>query len=460
MDFVLYFVASIIVCAAFGFLTRSIAYKKGFKKLGGWFCLGFFANLIGLLITALMSPSNQTEGPTNKNNSNDINPSNEIGKLLKGNVKSYMMYIALVLIMLVFQIWSGGKFFKPSNISNLFNQAAYVAVLAIGMTLILILKHIDLSVGYVAGFTGAICAILMQTYGLPVWATILIVLALGVLIGLYQGTVIMRVGVPAFVTTLAGMFIFRGLLSLVLEKNGTIAISQQGFLTLCQGFIPDIPNNTGFHLVTLLIGVIAVVLVIYSMIKSRRNKQKYQFEVVSQPVFIGELVLISAIIIAVCTVLASDQGIPWSAVIVGVILAIYTYMLNKTKLGRYIYGIGGNDQAAELSGVNVKLVTQFAFCSMSFLAAVSGILYTSRIGSASPQAGNAFEMDAIASSYIGGTAVSGGVGKVTNAIIGTFVIMALTNGMLMKGVNISYQYIVKGVIFIIAVAFDVRTRRK
>ncbi|MBQ2157993.1 MAG: sugar ABC transporter permease, partial [Oscillospiraceae bacterium] len=353
----------------------------------------------------------------------------EVGQLLKNNVKSYMMYIALVLIMLVFQIWSGGKFFKPSNISNLFNQAAYVAVLAIGMTLILILKHIDLSVGYVAGFTGAICAILMQTYGLPVWATILIVLALGVLIGLYQGTVIMRVGVPAFVTTLAGMFIFRGLLSLVLEKNGTIAISQQGFLTLCQGFIPDIPNNTGFHLVTLLIGVIAVVLVIYSMIKSRRNKQKYQFEVVSQPVFIGELVLISAIIIAVCTVLASDQGIPWSAVIVGVILAIYTYMLNKTKLGRYIYGIGGNDQAAELSGVNVKLVTQFAFCSMSFLAAVSGILYTSRIGSASPQAGNAFEMDAIASSYIGGTAVSGGVGKVTNAIIGTFVIMARTNGM-------------------------------
>ena len=384
----------------------------------------------------------------------------EIGQLLKDNIKSYMMYIALVIIMLVFQIWSGGKFFRASNISNLFNQAAYVAVLAIGMTLILILRHIDLSVGYVAGFTGAVAAILMQRYGVNEWLTILIVLLLGLLIGLYQGTVITRLGVPAFVMTLAGMFIFRGLLSLTLAKSGTIVVTQPGFLALCNDFIPDIPNNSGLHLVTMLIGVIAVVLVVFSQIKSRRNKQKYQFEVVSTPIFVIGLVLLSAIILLVCYVLAAYKGIPWSAVIVGVILAIYTFMLNKTKLGRYIYGIGGNDQAAELSGVDVKKVTQFAFCSMSVLAAVSGILYTSRLSSATPTAGNAFEMDAIASSYIGGTAVSGGVGKVTNAIIGTFVIMSLTNGMNLMKVDISYQYIVKGIIFIIAVAFDVRTRRK
>lgn len=384
----------------------------------------------------------------------------EIGQLLKNNVKSYMMYIALVIIMFVFQIWSGGKFFKASNISNLFNQAAYVAVLAIGMTLILILKHIDLSVGYVAGFTGAVAAILMQRYGVNEWLAILIVLLIGLLIGLYQGTVITRVGVPAFVMTLAGMFIFRGLLSLTLAKSGTIVVSQKGFLALCNGFIPDIPNNTGLHLVTMLIGIIAVILVIFSQIRSRRNKQRYQFEVVSTPIFIAGLVLVSAIILLVCYVLAAYKGLPWSAVIVGVILALYTFMLNKTKLGRYIYGIGGNDQAAELSGVDVKKVTQFAFCSMSVLAAVSGILYTSRLSSATPTAGNAFEMDAIASSYIGGTAVSGGVGKVTNAIIGTFVIMSLTNGMNLMMVDISYQYIVKGLIFIIAVAFDVRTRSK
>lgn len=383
----------------------------------------------------------------------------ELAQLLKDNIKAYMMYIALVVIMLVFQIWSGGKFFKASNISNLFNQAAYVAILAIGMTLILILKHIDLSVGYVAGFGGAIAAILMQSYGVNQWLAILIVLAVGFVIGLYQGTLVMRVGVPAFVTTLAGMFIFRGLLSLSLAKTGTVVVTQEGFLALCNGFIPDIVESD-FHVLTMIIGVLAVAGVIFSQLRKRRNRQKYKFEVVSGPVFVGGLVLASAVILLVFFTLAEHKGLPWSSVIVGVILAIYTFMLSKTKLGRYIYGIGGNDQAAELSGVDVKKVTQFAFISMSTLAALAGIMYTSRLSSATPTAGVAFEMDAIASSYIGGTAVSGGVGKVTNAIIGTFVIMSLTNGMNLMSVDISYQYIVKGIIFIIAVAFDVRTRGK
>ena len=384
----------------------------------------------------------------------------EVAELLKNNVKSYMMYFALVIIMLVFQIWSGGKFFRASNITNLFNQAAYVGVLAIGMTLILILKHIDLSVGYVAGFTGALAAILMQSYGVNEWLAILIVMVVGLVIGLYQGLTVTRLGVPAFVVTLAGMFIFRGLLSRTLAESGTVVVNQKGFLALCNGFIPDVPNKTGIHLVTMAVGILGVIIVILSHIKNRKNKQKYQFEVVSTPIFVIGMVLVSAVILAICWVLATYRGIPWSAVIVGVILLIYTFMLSKTKLGRYIYGIGGNDQAAELSGVNVKQVTLFAFCSMSVLAAVAGILYTSRLSSATPTAGNAFEMDAIASSYIGGTAVSGGVGKVTNAIIGTFVIMALTNGMNLMMVDISYQYIVKGLIFIIAVAFDVRTRSK
>ena len=384
----------------------------------------------------------------------------EVAELLKNNVKSYMMYFALVIIMLVFQIWSGGKFFRASNITNLFNQAAYVGVLAIGMTLILILKHIDLSVGYVAGFTGALAAILMQRNGLNEWLAIAIVLLVGLVIGLYQGLTVTRLGVPAFVVTLAGMFIFRGLLSRTLAESGTVVVSQKGFLALCNGFIPDIPVKTGIHMVTMIVGVLGVIIVILSQIKNRKNKQKYQFEVVSTPIFVIGMVLVSAVILAICWVLATYKGIPWSAVIVGVILLIYTFMLSKTKLGRYIYGIGGNDQAAELSGVNVKQVTLFAFCSMSVLAAVAGILYTSRLSSATPTAGNGFELDAIASSYIGGTAVSGGVGKVTNAIIGTFVIMALTNGMNLMMVDISYQYIVKGLIFIIAVAFDVRTRNK
>ena len=385
----------------------------------------------------------------------------ELVALLKANIRDYVMYIALVAIMLFFSWKTNGGFMQARNISNLINQAGYVAVLAIGMTLILILKQIDLSVGYVAGFSGAIAAILLTQYNMNVWLTILIVLLIGLCIGVYQGTLVTRVGVPAFVATLAGMFIFRGLLSLSLQKTGTIIIPDETFNALSNGFIPDLPFGAeGLHVLTLLIGLVAIVLVVISQIKARKNKMKYNFPVISMPIFIVGLVFISLIIFAIIWVLARYQGIPWTAVIVGVVLMAYNFMLNKTPLGRYIYGIGGNDQAAELSGVDVKKVTLFAFCSMSTLAALAGILYTSRLQSATPTAGNAFEMDAIASAYIGGTAVSGGIGKVTNTIIGSLVIVSLTNGMNLMGVDISYQYVVKGIIFIIAVAFDVRTRKK
>lgn len=385
----------------------------------------------------------------------------EIAGLIKANIRDYMMYIALVVIMLFFTWRTGGSFIQARNLSNLINQAGYVAVLAIGMTLILILKHIDLSVGYVAGFCGAVAAILMTQSGVNEWVAIIVVLAVGLLIGLYQGLLVTRVGVPAFVTTLAGMFMFRGLLNLTLQKTGTIIVPNEKFNALSNGFIPDIPGlDSEFHVLTLLIGIVAVVLMIASQVKARKNKLKYNFEVTSAPVFVFGLIFVSAVIMSIIWVLASYSGLPWTAVIVGVVLLVYNHMLNRTRLGRYIYGIGGNDQAAELSGIDVKKVTLFAFCSMSLLAALAGILYTARLQSATPTAGNGFELDAIASSYIGGTAVSGGIGKVTNAIIGAFVIMSLTNGMNLMGVDVSYQYIVKGIIFIIAVAFDVRTRSK
>lgn len=384
----------------------------------------------------------------------------EIVALLKSNIRDYMMYIALILIMGFFTFRTHGGFIQARNIANLINQAGYVAILAIGMTIILILKHIDLSVGYVAGFSGAVAAVLMTKYGINEWLTILIVLCMGLLIGVYQGFLVTRIEVPAFVTTLAGMFIFRGLLNLTLQETGTIIIPNAGFNALSNGFIPDIPAGTSFHLLTMLIGVTAVIILVVTQMRTRKNNQKYNFSVSSTPIFAVKLIFISAIIMVIIYVLASYNGIPWTAVIVGAVLFVYNYVLNKTRLGRYVYGIGGNEQAAELSGVNVKKVTMLAFCSMSTLAALAGILYTSRLQSATPTAGNAFEMDAIASSYIGGVAVSGGIGRVTNTIIGALVIMSLTNGMNLMGVDISYQYIVKGIIFIIAVAFDVQTRKK
>lgn len=384
----------------------------------------------------------------------------EIVSLLRANIRDYMMYIALILIMGFFTFKTNGGFITARNLSNLINQAGYVAVLAVGMTIILILKHIDLSVGYVAGFCGAAAAIFMTRYQINEWAAILLVLLLGLAIGLYQGILVTKVGVPAFVTTLAGMFIFRGLLNLFLQESGTIIVPNAGFNALSNGFIPDLPFGTEIHLLTLLIGAVAVIIMIFTQLKSRKNKQQYNFPVISTPIFVFKLIFLSAIIMLIIYVLAKYSGIPWTAVIVGVVLLGYNYVLTKTRLGRYIYGIGGNEQAAELSGINVKRVTLFAFCSMSVLAALAGVLYTSRLQSATPTAGLGFEMDAIASSYIGGVAVSGGVGRVTNTMIGALVIMSLTNGMNLMGVDISYQYVVKGIIFITAVAFDVRTRAK
>lgn len=393
----------------------------------------------------------------NENSKAKMSLITEVATMLKSNVRDYAMYIALVIIFIFFGIKTGGLFLSSRNLSDLINQTGYVSVLAIGMTIILIVKHIDLSVGYVAGFLGAVSAILLKA-GLNVWVVIPVILCLGILVGIYQGFLVAKIGVPAFVTTLAGMFIFRGLLSLVTQGTGTIIVSDRTFKKLSNGFIPDPFSGSSIHVLTILIGIAAVILMTYSQIKSRKNMQKYNFQVSSSPIFIFKIAFITILIIVIFSILAGYKGIPWTAVIVGTVLFIYNFMLNKTKLGRYIYGIGGNAEAAELSGINVKKITFFAFASMSMLAALAGILYTSRLSSATPQAGLGFELDAIASSYIGGVSVNGGIGKVTNTIIGALVIMSLTNGMNLMGVDISFQYIVKGAIFILAVAFDVRTR--
>lgn len=383
----------------------------------------------------------------------------ELLELIKANIREYAMYLALVAIFFYFGIITNGLFLSSRNLTDLINQTGYVAVLAIGMTLILIIRHIDLSVGYVAGFLGAVSAILLRE-GWAVWVVIPVILFFGVCIGLYQGFLVAKIGVPAFVTTLAGMFIFRGFLSRVTAGTGTIIVRDPAFRAISNGFIPDVPFGGNIHFLTLILGILAVILIIISQIWQRNNMLKYNFKVMSPPIFITKILFISVIIMYLIWILSGYRGIPWTAVIVGIVLFIYNFILHKTRLGRYIYGIGGNSEAAELSGVNVKKVTLFAFASVSMLAALCGILYTSRLASATPTAGLGFELDAIASSYIGGVSVSGGIGRVTNTIIGALVIMSLTNGMNLMGVDVSYQYVVKGVIFILAVAFDVKTRGK
>lgn len=397
----------------------------------------------------------------NKNTQDQGSLFSELGALFVNNIRDYAMYIALVVIFVIFSVATKGLFLSSRNLINLVNQTGYVAVLAIGMTLILIIKHIDLSVGFVAGFLGAVSAILLMK-GWNVWLVIPTVLLCGVLVGVYQGFLVTRIKVPAFVTTLAGMFIFRGLLSLVTAGTGTIIVRNKVFLQLNNGYIPDLPwgANLDFHLLTLLIGVGMVAVMVYSQVQTRRGLQHYNFKTSTPLIFIAKLLVFTSVIMATTWVMATYRGLPWTAVIVAVVLLIYNFILTKTRFGRHIYAIGGNTEAAELSGIRVKQVTFLVFASMGLLSALAGMLYTSRLASATPTAGVGFELDAIASSYIGGVSVGGGVGRVTNTIVGALVIMSLTNGMNLLGVDISFQYVVKGIIFVLAVAFDVTTRNR
>ncbi|WP_313893449.1 ABC transporter permease subunit [Psychrobacillus sp.] len=384
----------------------------------------------------------------------------EAKALVKANIRDYGMYIALIVILLTFTIMTNGLFMSSRNISNLLDSAGYIAVLAVGMTLVIVIRHIDLSVGFLAGFLGAIAAIFLTQMGLSVWITIPVILILGALIGLVNGALVAKVGIPSFVATLAGMLVFRGALLQVTEKTGTIIVKDEQFNALGNGFIPSIMQINGLHLLTLLVGLVGILLYIYNEISGRRNKLTYGFEVMSKRLFSVKLILVSAIIAYITWILAGYNGFSWTVVIIIVVVLIYHFLTTKTVLGRHIYAVGSNPEAAHLSGINVQKITYIVFGSMGMLAALSGILFTARLQSATTTAGTLFELDAIAAAYVGGVSAAGGVGKVTGAIIGAIVMASLSSGMNLLGVGISYQYMIRGGVLAGAVIFDVMTRKQ
>jgi putative multiple sugar transport system permease protein len=385
---------------------------------------------------------------------------NEAKSLFKVNIRDYGMYIALIVIMLTFSVMTDGLFMSSRNISNLLDSAGYIAVLAVGMTLVIVIRHIDLSVGFAAGFLGAIAAILLTQVGLPIYLTIPIILVLGVVVGLFNGVLVASIGIPSFVASLAGMLIFRGALLQVTEKTGTIIIKDDNFNAIGNGFIPSILQLNGLHLLSLLVGLVGILLYIYSEISTRKSKIKYQFEVVSKGIFTLKLILVSAIIAYITWILAGYNGFSWTVVIMLLVVVVYHFLTTKTVLGRHIYAVGSNPEAAHLSGINVKKITYIVFGSMGMLAALSGILFTARLQSATTTAGTLFELDAIAAAYVGGVSSAGGVGKVTGAIIGAIVMASLSSGMNLLGVGISYQYMIRGGVLAGAVIFDVMTRKQ
>lgn len=384
----------------------------------------------------------------------------EAKSLIGENIRDYGMYIALFVIILTFSVMTDGLFMSSRNISNLLDSAGYIAVLAVGMTLVIVIRHIDLSVGYVAGFLGAIAAILLTQAGVSIYLTIPIILILGIVIGLLNGFLVAQIGIPSFVATLAGWLVFRGALLQVTEKTGTIIIQDDRFNAIGNGYIPSLLQLNGLHLLSLLVGLVGILFYIYGEIKTRRNKIKYDFEVVSKGIFIIKLVFISAIIAYLTWILAGYNGFSWTVMIILLVVIVYHFLTTKTVLGRHVFAVGSNPEAAHLSGINVKKITYMVFGSMGMLAALSGILFTARLQSATTTAGTLFELDAVAAAYVGGVSAAGGVGKVTGAIIGAIVMASLSNGMNLLGVGISYQYIIRGGVLALAVIFDVMTRKK
>jgi len=373
------------------------------------------------------------------------------------------MYIALFIIMAIFTITTNGTFISSRNIVNLVNQTGYIAVLAVGMTLVIVIRHIDLSVGFLGGFLGAIAAIAMVQWNMPVYLAIPFTLALGILAGTITAFLVAQMKIPAFVATLAGWLIYRGAILVVTESTGTIIITDKTFNAIGNGFIPDIPDIgilPGVHKLTLIFGVIAIVLLIISEINSRKKKQAYNFEVLPMEMFVIKLAFVSALIGGVTWLLAGYQGLSWTAVVVLIIAVIYHFITAQTVLGRHIYAVGGNPEAAELSGINVKNITYIVFGSMGMLSALSGILFASRLQSATTTAGQLWELDAIAAAFIGGVSPAGGIGKVAGSIIGALVMLSLTSGMNLMGIGISYQYMARGAVLAAAVIFDVATRNR
>lgn len=384
-------------------------------------------------------------------------------KMFRENIREYGMFIALFIIMTVFAITTDGLFISSRNLVNLVNQTGYIAVLAVGMTLVIVIRHIDLSVGFLAGFLGAVAAIAMASWDLPVYAVIPLILAFGILAGLLTSFLVAQLGIPAFVATLAGWLGYRGALQLVTRSTGTIIIKDETFNAIGNGFIPDIPDIgilPGVHKLTLILGLLAIAFFVTNEIITRNRMQKKKIEVLSTGMFILKLVFISTLIGGIVWILAGYKGLSWTAVVVLIVVIFYDFITTKTVLGRHIYAVGGNPEAAELSGISVKRITHVVFGSMGMLSALSGILFAARLRSATTIAGQLFELDAIAAAFVGGVSAAGGVGKVVGSLVGALVMISLTSGMNLMGIDISYQYIVRALVLAAAVIFDVATRSR
>ncbi|WP_294178166.1 multiple monosaccharide ABC transporter permease [uncultured Schumannella sp.] len=369
------------------------------------------------------------------------------------------IFIALIAVIVFFSITTDGILLRPQNISNLIVQNGYILVLAIGMVFVIVAGHIDLSVGSVAAFIGAVSGVFIRDLGFPWWLAIIGALAVGALVGAWQGFWIAYVGIPAFIVTLAGMLIFRGL-ALVTLGNANIGSFPEEYRALGNGFLTDVLGEFAVDPLTLAVGAIAIIAIIVQTWRTRRARQSYAQDV--EPVFwfVAKILLVIGGLGAFSFALASFKGIPVTLIVLAALVLIYGIIQNRSVFGRHVYAIGGNRHAAELSGIKTRQVDFFLFVNMGVLAALAGLIFTARLNLAGPKAGDGFELEAISAAFIGGAAVQGGIGTIGGAIIGGLIIGVLNNGMSIMGIGIEWQQAVKGLVLLLAVAFDVFNKRR
>ncbi|MET0238104.1 MAG: multiple monosaccharide ABC transporter permease [Kibdelosporangium sp.] len=381
------------------------------------------------------------------------------------NPRESGIYVAFALIVVLFSILTGGVLLEPQNISNIIVQNSYILILAIGMMLIIIAGHIDLSVGSVVAVCGALSAVLTVEMGVPWLPALLITLVAGAAIGAWQGYWVAYFGIPAFIVTLAGMLVFRALTLSVLGNQG-IGPFPDEIRTLSNGFTGGYLGNIGLgplggaDLVSLLAGVVGVAAIVLVQWRQRKARLGFLQQVDPFGIFVLKAGAAGLVVLAVIVQLARFKNIPWVLVLLTVLVLGYSLLANRSVFGRHIYAIGGNRQAAELSGVKVKSVTFWIFVNMGFLAALAGVIFAGRLNQAGPTAGNAFELDAIAAAFIGGAAVQGGVGKVIGAITGGLIMAVINNGMSLLGEPSERVMLVKGLVLLAAVAYDIWTKRR
>jgi putative multiple sugar transport system permease protein len=384
---------------------------------------------------------------------------NDIRALLTRNLRQSGIYVAFVAIVALFAILTDGVLLSPINITNIVLQYSYILVLAIGMVIVIIAGHIDLSVGSVVALTGAVSAVVVIQQGMPWWVGVVAALAVGGAVGAWHGFWVAYVGIPAFIVTLAGMLLFRGLTLRVLD-NISLSPFPAGYQEVANGFLNGLLGGDGFDAFTLLIGAIAVAGYGVSGFRTRLARITYQQPVESFPLFVARVVLVGAVVMYFAWQLAHARGLPVVLIILAVLVLAYGVVTRRTVFGRQVYAIGGNLSAATLSGVRVKSVNFWIFVNMGLLSAVAGIIYSSRINGAQPGAGNMFELDAIAAAFIGGAAVTGGVGTVVGAMVGGLIMAVMSNGMQLMGIDQSIQSVVKGLVLLLAVAFDIYNKRR